>query len=104
VKPSLSQIASPTLTKINHPGVSAMRFTDGFAHTFLCLRDCYEVCVVGHQAIGPDFNATSIAPLCHQVDVLPAVIITKKSFLSAIPPAALYDADIRGLLFVRYVP
>jgi hypothetical protein len=62
-----------------------MRFSDGFAHTILCSWNGYEMCVIGHQTIGPDINITTTAPFRHQIYVLSVVIITKKCFLPAIP-------------------
>jgi len=41
--------------------------------------------MVGHQTVGPDINTAPTAPFCHQVDVLPIVIVTTKCLLSAIP-------------------
>jgi hypothetical protein len=60
--------------------------------------------MVGHQTIGPDINATTTAPFCHQVDVLPYNHCHKKMFPAYDCRVALYDADIREQRFVLCVP
>ena len=42
--------------------------------------------MVGHQAVGPDFDAATPAPLGHEADVRPIVVIAEESLLSAIAP------------------
>ena len=47
------------------------------------LRYCYQMDVIGHQAIRQDLDLDSVAPLCHELDVL-VIFVTEKRPLSAV--------------------
>jgi hypothetical protein len=40
--------------------------------------------MIRHQAIRQDLDLESVAPLCHEFDVALAILVTKRSLLSAL--------------------
>ena len=50
------------------------------------LRNRDQMDVIGHQAVRPDLDLVSAAPLCHQFQVALVIFITKERLLSAVSP------------------
>jgi hypothetical protein len=48
------------------------------------LRYCYQMDMIGHQAIRQDLDLESVAPLCHEPDVALVIFVTKERLLPAV--------------------
>jgi len=63
-----------------------MCLTDGSSQPIGRLRVRNGVGVIGHQAISPDLDPVSAAPLPHQVQVALVILIAKERLLAAVSP------------------
>jgi len=68
-----------------------------FTQPFRCLRNEYQMNMIGHQAISPAFRPSSIASLGYKTQINLVVISVAGS------PAALHDEDTRAEPLVEYV-
>jgi hypothetical protein len=48
------------------------------------LRHCYQMDMIGHQAMRHDLDLESVAPLCHELDVALVIFVTEKRLLPAV--------------------
>jgi hypothetical protein len=48
------------------------------------LRYCYQMDMIGHQAMRHDLDLESVAPLCHELDVTLVIFVTERRLLSAV--------------------
>jgi hypothetical protein len=77
---------APSLAEVDHARVTAMHLADGESQSVGRLRNCDEMNMIGHQAISPDLDLVSAAPMCHQFQVALVIFITKERLLAAISP------------------
>lgn len=77
---------SPILAEVDHTAVAPVSFTDAPAQTVLGFRRSYEVDMVRHKAVSPDFHAALLAPFGHQGNVSLIVFIVKESRQPSIAP------------------
>ena len=85
-EPSLPQMASPPLAKVDHSGVTPMDLADRQSQPVGRLRNSDEMDVIGHQAVCPDFNLMDGAPLPHQFQIVLVILIAKKRLLPTVSP------------------
>ena len=60
------------------------------------LRYCYQMDMIGHQAIRQDLDLESVAPLCHELDVALVIFVTGKRLLSAVSALTRTRRTMRG--------
>ena len=63
-----------------------MGLANGRAEGVFGGRDGNQMNVIGHQAISPNLHATSTAPLGHEPDVGPVIILAEKRLLTPVAP------------------
>lgn len=83
-KTFLPQMPSPFLSKVDHPGITAMSFPDGTGQTILVLRHRNKVNMIRHQAPCPNLDMTLFAPMRHQLDIGQVVALAEKGLLAAV--------------------
>ena len=83
---ALPQVPSPTLAEVHTPRVASVCFSDAPSEAILRIGHGDQMDVVGHQAVGPDFDAASPAPLGHKSEIRPVVVLAEEGLLSAISP------------------
>jgi len=77
-------MAAQGFPKIDPPGIPAMSLADGWPQRVLLFRNRDRMNMIGHQTIPPDVHAVLPAPVAHQLDVTPVVIVRKKGLLPAV--------------------
>jgi hypothetical protein len=58
--------------------------SDSPSQTIGRLRYCYQMDMIGHQAIRQDLDLERVAPLCHELDVALVIFVTEKRLLPAV--------------------
>jgi len=61
-----------------------VRFADAQPKAIRGTRHGYQVNAVRHQAVRPDLEAATPAPLGHQVDVSPVVLVAEEGLLPTV--------------------
>ena len=92
----LPEVPTPAFAKVNHTGISAMCLADSASQPIGRLRDRDQVDVIGHEAIGPDLDLVSTAPLPHQLQVAAVVLVTEERLLSTVSPLRDVVRETRG--------
>ena len=63
-----------------------MCLADGPTQTVRGLGHRDQVDVIGHEAVGPDLDLASTAPLPHQLQVAAVILVTEERLLSTVSP------------------
>jgi hypothetical protein len=93
-KTPLPEMPTPSLTKVDHARVTTVGLSDSPSQTIGRLPCCYQMDMIGHQAIRQDLDLESVAPLCHEFDVALLIFVTEKRLLPAV--SALGDVMRKG--------
>jgi hypothetical protein len=80
--------------KVDHARITTAGLSDSPSQAVGRLRYCYQMDMIGHQAIRQDLDLESVAPLCHELDVAPVIFVTGNRLLSAV--SALRDVMSRA--------
>jgi hypothetical protein len=78
------QMPSPSLKKVDAPGIAPMSLTDCAAQSAFRAGDNDQMHMIRHKAIRPYLHAATAAPLSHEFDVCLVIIITKERPLPTI--------------------
>jgi hypothetical protein len=81
----LPEVAATSLAGVDHLDVSAVCFVDRAtqSHGGLWYRD--HVNVIGHQAIGPDFDLPGTTEPGHLLPVGDIILVTEERLLPTVP-------------------
>ena len=82
-------MAPPSFREVNHAGIAPMGFANGTGEAGFGFRNCDDVDVVGHEAVGPDGEVVFLGLFFQNVQVCTLVSLLQEDGLSAISP--LYD-------------
>jgi hypothetical protein len=83
---------APSLAKVEHASVTAVNLTDRAPQTIRSLRYRDQMDMIGQQAVRPDLDIVSLAPMSHQFPVALVIFVTKKRLLSTVSPLS----DVMG--------
>ena len=83
-KPSRPRMPPPTLAEAHAPRVPPVRFADAQPKAILGTRHGNQMNVVRHQAVRPDLDAATPAPLGHQVDASLVVLVAEGGLLPTV--------------------
>ena len=83
---ALPQIASPLFPEVDHSSVAAVGFANGTGETGFGFRNCDDMNVIGHEAVGPDGEVVFISLFFQDVQIRTLVSFFQKNVLSAISP------------------
>ena len=70
-------MTSPSLTKVDTPGIAAMSLSDGTAEPNLRAGDNDQTYMIRHKAICAHCHAAAATPLGHKPDVRLVILITE---------------------------
>jgi hypothetical protein len=76
---------APALAAVDHASVTAVDLSDRPSESISRLRHRDQMDMIWHQAIRPDLDPVSAAPLSHQFQVALVILIAKIILLSAFP-------------------
>ena len=79
-------MTAPSLAKVDHARVTTVHFADRPSQAIGRLRHRDQVDMIGHQAVRPDLDLVSAAPLPHQFQVALVIVVTKERLLPAVSP------------------
>jgi hypothetical protein len=83
-KTPLPEISAPPHTEIDIAGIAPVCLADCFCQSRFIGWHGDEMDMVGHKAIAPYFYTAVIAPLRHQPDILPVILISEKGLLASV--------------------
>jgi hypothetical protein len=76
--------STPSLTKVDHARVTTAGLSDSPSQTIGRWRYCYQMDMIGQQAIRQDLDRERVSQLCHELDVAMVIFVTEKRLLSAV--------------------
>jgi len=82
---ALPKVAAPLLTKVDHPGISAVRLANRPPQSNGSFRDSHKMNVIRHQAVGPNLNTALRAVFGHQLKIGPIIVIFEEGALTTVP-------------------
>ncbi len=85
-KAPLPEMPSPILAEVDHTTVAPVSFTDSPTQTILGFRSSYEVDMIRHKTVSPNFHVALLAPFGHQGNVRLIVFILKERRQPSIAP------------------
>src|SRR5208282_5048706 len=84
-EPPLPKMTTPPLAEVHPPCVAPMRLANRPPQTVLRVRHRDQLRMIRHQAISPDFHATLLAPMTHQLQIGGVILLAKERRLPTVP-------------------
>src|SRR5208283_951294 len=84
-EPPLPKMTTPPLAEVHPPCVAPMRLANRPPQTVLRVRHRDQMRMIRHQAISPDFHATLLAPMTHQLQIGGVILLAKERRLPTVP-------------------